>query len=41
MHVSGSTAGPLLIDAAKALQLGYLDEYNIRMFNDDHDFHCR
>lgn len=21
--------------------LGYLDEYNYRLMNDDHDFHCR
>eukprot|EP00040_Diaphanoeca_grandis_P020313 m.108043 g.108043 ORF g.108043 m.108043 type:complete len:539 (+) comp27842_c0_seq1:245-1861(+) len=36
-----SNRGPLLLDAKKVQQLGYLDEYNIRMFNDDHDLHCR
>jgi len=36
-----SNRGPLLLDAAKAHTLGYLDEYNYRIMNDDHDFHCR
>jgi glycosyltransferase involved in cell wall biosynthesis len=36
-----SNRGPLLIDADKLAEIGYLDEWNYRIFNDDHDLHCR
>eukprot|EP00038_Savillea_parva_P011494 m.197907 g.197907 ORF g.197907 m.197907 type:complete len:564 (+) comp20269_c0_seq1:213-1904(+) len=36
-----SNRGPLLLDADKVKSLGYLDEWNYHMMNDDHDFHCR
>lgn len=36
-----SNRGPLLLDAAKLKTLGYLDEMNYRIMNDDHDLHCR
>ena len=36
-----SNRGPLLLVHSKAKQLGYLDELNYMLANDDHDFHCR
>ena len=36
-----SNRGPLLVVAAKVKQLGYLDELNYMLANDDHDLHCR